>query len=131
MDPTLTDAEWHSIQSIPEVDLVDAAIDLDIPVPARVDPRELVARIAAGLLERARRDGLPLSKWDREDLESLDAAARAALGRACNVPSGAVDALLKAGERADAAWKRKSPKAESALLVPTLLPVLARLAAGR
>ncbi len=129
MPTELTDAEWQSIRTLPEVDLVDAAIDLDIPVPSQVDARDLMGRVAVAVLERAKRDGLPLSRWDRDDLEAIDATARAALAKWCNV-APTVDAMLKAGERADGTWKRRSPKAEAAMLVPALLPVLARLASG-
>lgn len=129
MSFALTDDEYRSLQNIPEIDLVHAAADLSIVPPAEIDIRELINRIIPAMVERAREEGLPFSKYDRDDLEDLDATERGAIAQLQGLSSSAsVTTMLKAGQKVYKAYHKNRPNNPVALLLPTLLHVVARAA---
>jgi hypothetical protein len=129
MSVTLTDSEWAPLANLLEQDLVDAAVDLDILVPEAIDRRSLVGRMIPAILERARAEGLPFSKYDAEDLAALPPGHLAAVSRLLGLPAGAsVDQVLRAGEKVYRRYQKQRPNNPVALLLPSLLPVLARVA---
>jgi hypothetical protein len=76
-----------------------------------------------------RDEGLPFSKYDRDDLEALPASDRASLARLQGLKSSAsVSAMVKAGQKVYKTYVKTRPGNPVALLLPTLLPVIARVA---
>lgn len=126
--PTFTPQEAAALANLPHSELVDVAVELDILVPARVERLELLGQVIVALEERARAEGLPLSAYDREDLEALPAAHRAALARLIG-QSDDVEAILKAGAKVSKRYRSARPRSAVVLLLPSLLAPLARWAA--
>jgi hypothetical protein len=127
---SLTDSEWAFLSHIPEGDLVDLAVDLDIVAPAVVDGRELLERCIPPLLARFATEGLPLSKYDREDIVALPEPHRAAIAGLLGLPPDAsIDRILRVGQRVYRAYRKQAGDSPVALLLPSLLPALARIAA--
>lgn len=126
----ITDEEWVVLQRIPEQDLVELAIDFDILVPREIDARGLLNECLHRALERAGEEGLPFSKYDREDLVALPAPHLAAIARLQGLTSEAdVDQVLKVGRKVYRTYQAQRPGNAFALLLPSLLPALARIAA--
>lgn len=122
---TFLPTEIAMLRNVPEDDLVALAAELDIAVPAAVQREQLVAAAVVALAQLARREGLPLSDYDRDDLEALPASQLRALASLCGVDPS-VDALLKSGARVYKVYRRRKPGSQVALLLPMLLPALAR-----
>lgn len=130
MSVVLTDDEWRFLSSIPEHDLVELAIDLDVLVPEVIDRRALLDRCILLILDRARSEGLPLSKYDRADIEQLVPASRAAVARLQGLSGDAsVVRILKAGQKVYRQYEKTRPGSAVAMLLPSLLEPLARIAA--
>ena len=72
MTNLLTPEELSMFQNLPEEELVDLAIDLDIPVPEEIDLVGMLNAVILHLAELGEREGLPYSSYDAEDLEALD-----------------------------------------------------------
>ena len=125
----LNDADYAFLERIPEPDLVDAAADLGLAVPETIDRRELMDRMLTAIIQRAHDEGLPFSKYDKDDLEALDADERAAIATLQGLRSDAsVRAMLKAGQKVYKWYRKVRPNNPVALLLPTLLPYIARAA---
>lgn len=128
--PGFTPAELAIFQNIPETDLVDLIADLDVAVPNVVVREELLDLALDRIAQRARAEGLPFSKWDREDLEALPVAHLRALADTCGA-TGSVAGMLKAGGRVYKRYQKERPGSPVALLLPVLLaPLARRLAEG-
>jgi hypothetical protein len=128
----LTDAEQSLLDRIPEKDLAEMALDLDLLLPAEIDRHDLTHRCLEALYERAGDEGLPLSKYDRGDLAALPDAHLEALGRHLGISGPVtVKAILRRGARTWRLYRKQRPNSATALLVPTLLGPLARLAYER
>lgn len=125
MSAAFTASESAVLRNIPEGDLVDLVADLDVAVPAVIVRDELLVLALDRIAQRARAEGLPFSKWDREDLEALPAPHLQALARACGT-AGTVDALMKSGARVYKRYQKERPGSAVALLLPVLLAPLAR-----
>jgi hypothetical protein len=127
MTTRLTPEELALFANIPEADLVEFAVDLDLAFPEVVDRRAILEEAIAALARVARTRGLPLSDYDRDDLEALPGAHLRALANLCGAPQ-TVDGLLKAGRKSYKAYKGNlmSP---IPMMVPMLLGPLARYAA--
>ena len=104
-------------QNAPEDDLVDLAIDLDVPVPEEIDLAGMLDSIVRNLADLGKREGLPFSRYDQEDLEQLEQTERSAIAKLNGVdPSADVDTqisgLLKTGARSTRRTERRgqSPK---------------------
>lgn len=130
MSTPLTDEEWAFLSAIPEQDLVEMAVDLDILVPREIDRRALIERCLPMILERAQQEGLPFSKYDRDDLAALPPEHLAAIARLQGLDEGAsVGKVLRAGRKVYKTYQKTRPGNAIALLLPSLLPALARVAA--
>lgn len=127
--PTFTPQESAALENLPHSELVDLAVELDLVVPARIERMSLLGDVVVALAERARTEGLPLSPYDREDLEALPAQDRAALARLIGQTDN-VDAILKACQKVTKRYRSERPRSAVALMLPSLIAPLARWAAG-
>jgi hypothetical protein len=124
----LTEEEWVFLRRIPETDLVDAAADLSMLTPEVLNARELLEDMIPLIIVRLRDEGLPFSKYDRDDLEALSASDRASVARLQGLrPNASVGAMVKAGQKVYKTYVKSRPGNPVALLLPTLLPVIARV----
>lgn len=128
MSSLFTPQERAMLARMPEEDIVELAAELSVTVPAEIRRESLMAHVVAELARYARVSGLPLSPYDREDLEALPPRELAALAALVGVEP-TVAALLKAGKRAYKAFGRRKATSPIPLMVPTLLGPLARYAA--
>lgn len=120
------------LQQLPERDLTEMAVDLDVLLDADIDRDRLIVQCIEALLDRAEREGLPLSKYDAEDLQALPPTHLQALGAHIGVRgSVTVRAMLKSGAKTWRQYRKNRPKSPTALLVPLLLGPLARAALAR
>ena len=88
------------LRAIPERDLVEMAIDLDIYVPENIDRIQMIETCILAIVERGRREGLPFSHYDQDDLESLSADELNAIGHLIGVAGSiTVAKVLKKGKR--------------------------------
>lgn len=120
-----TPAELALYSNIPEGDLVELAAELDMAVPEQVIREELLTHIVVSLAQLARREGLPFSRYDKDDLEALPPEDFRALASLCGV-SPDMRSFLKAGEKVYKQYRKQRPKSPVPLLLPTLLPSVAR-----
>jgi hypothetical protein len=120
-----TDAERALLGQIPEDDLIVLVADLDLEVPEVVQRDALLVQVLDRLGEVARAEGLPISRYDREELAGLPPDELRALADACGCLAN-VDALIKMGERVYKRSARARPGAALPLLLPSLLAPLAR-----
>ena len=127
MQVQFTPAESAILRNIPEPDLVGLAAELDIAVPEQIEREPLVARIILNLDLLARREGLPLSDYDEDDLAALDPTHMRALAELCGAQPS-VAGLLKAGRKVYKSYLKHRPHSPIAMLLPTLLAPLARYA---
>ncbi len=126
----LTDEEYRLVEALPEEDLVDLAVELDIPVGEVIDRRSVLDLCVVAFGDLAAREGLPFSEYDRDDLEQLPAAHRAALARQLGVADN-VKAILKAGRKLYKVYRRSRGRSQVPLVLPSLLgPVCRNLADG-
>ena len=106
MDFWLNDSEYSIVALLPHADLADLAVELDVIPEAEIKPRDLLSNLVPRLLELASVEGLPLSKWDRDDLEALPDDHRAALARTIGCGSD-VAAMLKAGKKVYKSYQKE------------------------
>jgi len=123
--PTFTPEEMSMFRQIPEGDLVELACELDMAVPEVVNRRELLDHIVVALTQLARREGLPFSSYDRDDLEALPPDHFRALASACGVTPD-MKAFLKAGQKVYKGYRKTRANSPIPLLLPTFLPAVAR-----
>lgn len=121
----LTDEEYGLVASLPEEDLVDLAVELDIPVGEVIDRRSVLDLCVVGFGELAKREGLPFSDYDREDLEQLPGAHRSALAHRLGV-SDNVSAILKSGRKLYKTYRRSRERSQVPLVLPALLGPICR-----
>jgi hypothetical protein len=122
---TLTDAEFAGFQMLPEADLADLAVELEVVPASEIDARGLLGELVIRILERAKTEGLPFSKWDKEDLESLPQEHLRALASAMNWPSD-IESLLKLGGKVYKEYRKTRRNSQVAIMLPLLLGALAR-----
>jgi len=121
----LTPDELEVLIRIPEGDLVDLAIELDIPVGESIELPVLLGHIVGRLSDLARREGLPLSAYDVDDLSLLDPQHLGALARVLGA-SADPQAMVRQGEKVYRRYRRNRPRSQVPLLLPLLLAPLAR-----
>lgn len=126
----LTEQELAPCLNLPEDNLVDLAAELDLMVPEKLARADLLAEAVGRIVERAQREGLPFSKYDREDLAALPSAHLAALAAVCKAPPS-VDGIIKSGRRVYKMYARQRPDSTVALTLPMLLSAVARCAAEK
>ena len=123
----LTEEEWRLLSGVPITDLVDLAVEVDLCAPAEIDRRALIEDCLPLILDRARAEGLPMSKYDREDLEALPTDLLQAVGRLQGLNGEVtVDRAIRAGRKVYKRYGKLRPKSAVALLLPLLLTALAR-----
>ena len=129
MSPIITDDEWFVLSNITEDTLVNMAADLSILVAMVIDRRSLCDECVHAIVIRAMNEGLPFSKYDLEDLESLSPEGRAAISRLQGLRPGAKTAdILRVGQKVYRLYNKIRPDNPVAMMVPALLPAIARYA---
>ena len=124
-----TDEEWALLSRLPESDLIDLATDLDMCPPVEIDARPLLESCVPKIVERARQEGLPFSKYDLEALEALSPRLLEALARLQGIKKQATPkAVLRAGQRVYRNYARNRPDNPVALMLPLLLEAVGRAA---
>ncbi len=127
MSYTLSDDELQTLAMIPDKELAALAADLSLMPEAEIDRRALLEAIIPRLLSLARREGLPFSKYDAEDLGELPTAHREALAQAMGWRPD-VRSMIRAGSKVYKVYRRDRINSQVPLLLPVLLPMLARCA---
>lgn len=125
MSTLFTPAERSMLANMPEDDIVELAAELSVTVPAVIRREALMEQIIVELARHARVHGLPLSKWDQEDIEALSPDELAGLADLVGV-SPTVPELLKAGKRAYKGFAKRKATSPIPIMVPSLLGALAR-----
>lgn len=130
MPSFFTASERTMLANMPENDIVELAAELSVSVPETIQREELMQKVIVELARHVRVNGLPLSRYDADDLEALSPVELAGLARMVGV-SASVPELLKAGKRAYKAYRNRKATSPIPLMVPTLLAPLARYAASK
>lgn len=120
-----TDEEIALFAHLPETDLIDLAIELDVVVGEVVSRPELLNALISPLADLAKSEGLPFSRFDKDDLDELPREHLVALARTLNLPPDS-GAIVKAGERIYKRYRSQRSRSQVPLFLPTLLPILAR-----
>jgi hypothetical protein len=118
-------------RNAPEDELVDLAIDLDVPVPEEIDLSGLLDAVVRNLADLGQREGLPYSAYDKDDLEALNTDQLRAIAKLNGVnpvlaPEEQVMALLKTGKKIYKSYRKTRPKSQIPMYLPMLLAALAR-----
>jgi len=118
-------------QNAPEDELVDLAIDLDVPVPEEIDLNSMMDAVVRNLASLGKREGLPYSRYDRDDLEQLGEMERSAIAKLNGVDPNAsstnqISKLLKSGAKIYKMYRKTRPKSQIPMYLPMLLAPLAR-----
>ncbi len=121
----LTDEDYRLVESLPEEDLIDLAVELDIPIGEVIDRRSVLNLCVVGFGDLAKREGLPFSEYDLEDLELLPPAHRAALATQLGV-SDKVAAILKSGRKLYKVYRRSRTRSQVPMVLPAMLVPLCR-----
>ena len=129
MTTIISDNEWATLTNITEDALVDMAADLSLLVPKVIDRRSLCESCVKAIVDRAQIEGLPFSKYDQEDLQSLDEEERKAISLLQGLrPTASVRDILKAGQKVYRFYQKNRPDNPTAMMIPALLPAIARYA---
>ena len=124
---SITESEWAILQNMPEVDLVELAIELDLRVPAKIDHRALWNQSLVAIVSFVQRHGLPLTKFNVADLEELKSIERAAIAQLLGLKRDAsVAAIIRAGVKVHKRVIRKHNITYLTIAVPLLLAAIAR-----
>jgi len=129
MSDLIQPSDYPLLQAIPERDIVEMAIDLDILVPEKIDRMQMLERCVLAIVARGQAEGLPFSQYDQDDLEDLQPMELKAIGslNRINEPI-TVAKILKKGRKIYKSYQKHRPDNPTALLIPTLLPIIARAA---
>ncbi|HCH65185.1 MAG: hypothetical protein CL927_18515 [Deltaproteobacteria bacterium] len=122
-------SERAALANMPENDIVELAAELSVSVPATIQREALMEKVIVELARHVRVHGLPLSKWDEDDLQALTPEELAGLAGLVGV-SASVPELLRAGKRAYKGYKNRKATSPIPLIIPTLLAALARYSVG-
>jgi hypothetical protein len=122
---TLSDSEFAGFQMLPEADLADLAVELEVVPEAEIDARGLLADLVVRIFDRAQSEGLPFSKYDRDDLEALPEAHRKALAAAMGWPND-VKGMLKQGGKIYKEYRKLRRNSQVAVMLPLLIGAVAR-----
>ena len=131
MSELLTPEEVAMFRNAPEEELVDLAIDLDVPVPEEIDLDGMLDAVVRSLAALGEREGLPFSVYDKDDLELLSETERSAIARLNGVKEDAsssaqISGLLKTGGKIYKMYRKTRPKSQIPMYLPMLLAPLAR-----
>lgn len=119
--------ESQLFRNVPEGDLIDLAAELDLPIPERIDRDALVGAAIQSIAQLARREGLPFSTYDSDDLAALPPAHLAALADLVGAQAS-VTAIVKSGRKVYRVYRKTKPNSSIAMMLPMLLRPLARYA---
>jgi len=121
-----SDQERAMLVQIPEADLLELCTELDSVAPSDIVPIPLLEALLPSLVDTLRVRGVPLSRYDKDDIEELPGEELAALSKLLGLPAqSSVRKVLKAGQKVYKVWERDYPNSAIALLLPVLLrPVL-------
>ena len=125
---TLTPAELTLCENLPEDNLIELAAELDMLIPERISRPALLSQSIVAIADLASREGLPFSRYDRDDLEALPTSHLRALARLCGSRKETVDGVLKGGQKVYKMYSRQRPQSPVAMMLPMLLAPLARYA---
>ncbi|TVQ92699.1 MAG: hypothetical protein EA397_05960 [Deltaproteobacteria bacterium] len=126
-----TAAERAMIDQIPSSELDELAAELEIVLPATVDRHDLLRRILPAMLERIAEEGLPLSRFNKTDLEELSSLELDALGHMAGHKGRVTpDALIRTCKKACRHYRRNRPRSTMVLILPLLLAPLVRAASA-
>jgi hypothetical protein len=124
---SITDSEWTILQNMPEVDLVDLAIELDLRVPEQINHRQLWDQCLQAITELVGSHGLPLTQFNVPDLEDLEVSERAAIAQLTGLKGDAsILAIIKAGSKIQKRVQRKKNITYLTIAIPLLLSAIAR-----
>jgi len=129
MSQFLTVDERKQLDPIPESDLVELVVELDILIPESLSRDGLLELAVQGLTALAHREGLPFSAYDKDDLLALDDEHRAALAKACGAENN-IESILKEGKNVYKTYRKHRSKSQVAMLLPMFIPPLARYIAS-
>jgi|GEM_PF-898896 len=131
MTKLLTPEELGMFTNAPEDDLVDLCVDLDVVVPEEIDRTALLESCVQNLRALAEREGLPLSSYDRDDLEALTHEQLRGLAGLCGVEPAekaeTIERMLKAGKKVYKIYRKHRKRSQIPMYLPMLLAPLARL----
>ena len=130
MSFALTEEELRLCLNLPEDTLIDLAAELDLIIPEVLSRADLLASATTQIVDRAAKEGLPFSKYDREDLQALPPEHLTALAKLCRA-STTVDGLIRSGQKVYRMYQRQRPDSQVALILPMLLSAVARCAAEK
>jgi len=127
----LTPEEVAMFRNVPEEELVDLAIDLDVPVPEEIDLEGMLDALVRNLAALGEREGLPFSRYDKDDLELLNETERGAIAKLNGVKQNVatsvqISGLLKSGGKIYKMYRKTRPKSQIPMYLPMLLAPLAR-----
>jgi hypothetical protein len=127
----LTAHELSMFRNAPEDELVDLAVDLDVPVPEEINLSGLLDACLRNLADLGKREGLPLSDYDKDDLLALSEAELRAISTLNGVDvledeSSRVPLTIKSGKKIYKMWRKTRPKSQIPMYLPMLLAALAR-----
>lgn len=129
MPLTLTEAEAAMLARIPQSDLEDLAVELDLLLAETFERDRLIERSLDALVERARDEGLPFTRYNKVDLEELSDADLHALASLVGVTGRVTPrAIIKSSARTVKLYRKTRPRSAVVLLLPILLCPLARAA---
>ena len=127
----MTEEEWTLCQGLPEMTLVDLAVELDVLVPESIDKRALLESCVPLIVAKAQGEGLPFSKYDLDDLKELPASSLASIAALQGLPrSATAEAIVSAGQKVYRRYSRNNPDSSVAFCLPMLLSAVARAAAN-
>lgn len=125
---SLTPAELAVCENLPDDNIIELAAELNLLIPERISRSGLLSSSIARLAELARQEGLPFSRYDREDLEALPREHLRALAVMCG-SRPTIDGVIKGGQKVYKIYTRQRPQSPVAMMLPMLLVPLARYAA--
>ncbi len=124
-----TEAEYAPLANLPIEQLVDLAAELDVLAPENIDRKALLGECVVAMVSHAKRQGLPFSKYDREDLDALGPDDLLAIGRLQGLSGRVtVSAVLKRGLRVYKTFQNRRIDHPIPLMLPMLLTAVARAA---
>jgi hypothetical protein len=126
----LTDQETRGLDYLPDKDLADWAVDLDLMPETEIDRLDLLQAMVPRLLALAQQEGLPFSKYDAQDLDELPPEHRRALARAMGWRED-TRAMIRAGSKVWKNYRKNRTGSQIPLMLPVLLGPLARFAFER
>ncbi len=118
------------IATVQEEEMVSFCIELDIVPDEPFSVDDVIERVIEALVQRAASEGLPISKYDAEDLARFSAAELTALARGLGVkvpargdPEAIVHAIVHAMRKVQRRLPRRS---QLPLMLTYFLPALVR-----